>query len=147
MRRTAGYTILFLSSFLLVSCFSITVNVYFPERDVKSAFKSLERQLMKGGEGEAPATPDNAPKETPEPQGGLRFELGLPWAYAQGTGELEAELAEKLKNDPAVVKAYRDMGARLAFVDRLRDQGLAGEGSDGLLKPRGELDKRGSLAL
>ena len=35
---------------LLVSCAIITVNVYFPEKDVKQAYKSLDEMLLKGDE-------------------------------------------------------------------------------------------------
>ena len=38
---------------------------------------------------------------------------------------------------PDVVEAYRQMGARLADIDRLRDAGLVGEANTGLLVPRG----------
>ena len=33
----------------LVSCAIITVNVYFPEKDVKQAYKSLDEMLLKRG--------------------------------------------------------------------------------------------------
>ena len=32
--------------FGLVSCAVITVNIYFPEKDVKEAYKALEKELM-----------------------------------------------------------------------------------------------------
>ena len=32
--------------FVLVSCAVITVNIYFPEKDVKEAYKTLEKELM-----------------------------------------------------------------------------------------------------
>jgi hypothetical protein len=154
MRKALVFALVSTVSFLLVSCFNITVNVYFPEKDVKSAFKSLEQQLMKGGEGESPAQPGGAPPAQPDgapggtkPQGRLDFELGARPAYAQGTGELSAELADKLRNDPEVVKAYKGMGERLGYINRLRDQGVLGEGSDGLLKPRGSLGKKETLAM
>jgi hypothetical protein len=33
--------------FFIVSCAVITVNIYFPEKDVKEAYKNLEKELMK----------------------------------------------------------------------------------------------------
>ena len=35
--------------FVLVSCAVITVNIYFPEKDVKEAYKTLEKELMGPG--------------------------------------------------------------------------------------------------
>ena len=39
---------------LLVSCAIITVNVYFPEKDVKQAYKSLDEMLLKQQDGTKP---------------------------------------------------------------------------------------------
>src|SRR6516225_1348048 len=81
----------------LAACAIITVNVYFPEKDVKQAYKSLDEMLLKqGGEnknpaeqqppGETPATPGEK-KEEVKPQSSLempRFDLSLvAVAYAQ----------------------------------------------------------------
>src|SRR5512143_3948551 len=148
MKTAIKYVVALVACLFLFSCFNITVNVYFPEKDVKSAFKTLEQDLMKGeGAPESPAAP--APEAAPpaEPHTWLRFELGPKAAYAQGAGELSSELADKLKNEPSVVQAYRSMGQRLGFVDRLRDQGLVGEGKDGLLAARDKLDKRSAAAV
>ncbi len=150
MKTAIKYVVALISCAFLFSCFNITVNVYFPEKDVKSAFKSLEQDLMKG-EGapapESPAAPSPEAAPPAAPHTWLQFELGPRAAYAQGASELSAELADKLKNDPSVVQAYRNMGARLGFVDRLRDQGLVGEGKDGLLSARDKLDKRSAAAV
>ncbi|MBI5655973.1 MAG: hypothetical protein HZC44_03765, partial [Geobacter sp.] len=40
---------------LLASCAIITVNVYFPEKAVKDAYKSVDEMLLKGS-GDKPAT-------------------------------------------------------------------------------------------
>ena len=148
MKPALKYVIAAIACAFLVSCFNITVNVYFPEKDVKSAFKTLEQELMKGeGAPESPAAP--APETAPPagPHSWLRFGFGPEEAYAQGAGELSSELADKLKNEPSVVQAYRAMGERLGFVNRLRDQGLVGEGKDGLLSPKDKLDKRSAAAV
>ena len=41
-----------------------------------------------------------------------------------------------MKKMPDVVNAYKEMGARIADIDRLRDGGTVGEGKDGLLVVR-----------
>ena len=146
MNRAIGFLAVFAVSFILTSCFSITVNVYFPEKDVKSAFMSLENQLMKGDK-EAPG----APEEKPAP-GGVKPQSWLDFgfvqsAYAQDAGEFTEALADRLKEDPEVVRAYKEMGERLDYVNRLRAGGTVGEGNDGLLKPRGSLGKKETAAL
>jgi hypothetical protein len=118
--------------FVLVSCAVITVNIYFPEKDVKEAYKALEKQLMTPEEKMKETSPQEGPAGKPE--GSLRFDF-VPTAYAQESG-LAEKIAEIVKKMPDVVNAYREMGARVADADRLRDGGLVGEGKDGLLVVR-----------
>jgi Protein of unknown function (DUF1318) len=141
-----------LAAVSLFACFNITVNVYFPAKDVKSAFKSLEQDLMKGApEGTEPGQgePGTAPEEGTGtgPQSRLIDLLGPDSAYAQGSGELSSELAEKLRDDPDVVKAYAEMGSRLGYINRLRDSGMVGEANNGMLSARQTLGKKESLAV
>lgn len=114
--------------FIIASCAVITVNIYFPEKDVKEAYKALEKELMAPGqemEQEAPAG---------KPESSIRLRL-VPSAYAQEPG-LADRIAEIVKNMPDVVNAYKDMGARVADTERFRDGGLVGEGNTGLLVVR-----------
>jgi uncharacterized protein YdbL (DUF1318 family) len=113
---------------MVVSCAVITVNIYFPEKEVQEAYKQLEKELMQtDGQDE-----DRKPGERPESS--IKFYLVSP-AYAQ-----EANLAEKIseivKKMPDVVNAYKEMGARITEIDRLRDSGAVGEGNKGLLVVR-----------
>jgi uncharacterized protein YdbL (DUF1318 family) len=110
--------------FIIVSCAVITVNIYFPEKDVKAAYKNLEKELMKPAE-EKPAG---------KPESSIRFEF-ISSAYAQEEG-LADKISEIVKNMPDVVNAYREMGARIADTDRLRDSEAVGEGNNGLLVVR-----------
>jgi len=116
---------------IIAACAVITVNVYFPEKDVKEAYKSLEKELMtpdqKGGE----QKPGTKPEDKPKPESSIRFEL-VATAYAQEAG-LAEKIAELVKKMPDVVNAYKEMGTRIAEADRLRDAGAVGEGNDGLL--------------
>jgi len=118
---------------IITACAVITVNVYFPEKDVQEAYKTLEKELMtdqKGGE----QKPLTKPEEKNKPESSIRFEL-LATAYAQEAGMAD-KIAEFVKKMPDVVNAYKEMGARIADTDRLRDSGAVGEGKDGLLSPR-----------
>jgi len=118
--------------FIIASCAVITVNIYFPEKDVKEAYKVLEKELM---------DTDKKPGEKLEgkPQSALGFEF-VPSLYAQESG-LADKISEIVKKMPDVVEAYRQMGARIADTDRLRDSGAVGEGNNGLL-----VEREGSLS-
>lgn len=123
----AGAGILF---FIMVSCMVITVNIYFPEKDVREAYKALEKELM-APEGKQPEGKPDA-----KPNSSKRFEL-VNSAYAQEAG-LSDRIAEIVKKMPDVVNAYKEMGARIAETDRLRDSGAVGEGNNGMLVVREE---------
>jgi uncharacterized protein YdbL (DUF1318 family) len=107
--------------FIVMACAVITVNIYFPEKDVKEAYKNLEKELMK---------PDEE-KPKGKTESSIRFEF-ISSAYAQEAG-LADKISEIIKKMPDVVNAYKEMGARIADIDRLRDGGIVGEGKDGLL--------------
>jgi len=114
--------------FIFASCAVITVNIYFPEKDVKEAYKNLEKELMVPGE------KTDGKKPAGKPESSIRFEV-IPSAYAQESG-LAEKISEIIKKMPDVVEAYKEMGARIADTDRLRDSGAVGEGKDGLLVER-----------
>jgi hypothetical protein len=114
--------------FVMVSCAVITVNIYFPEKDVKEAYQNLEKELM----GTENKKDDKKPQS--KPQSSIQFEIVTP-AYAQEAG-LADKISEAVKKMPDVVNAYKEMGARIADTDRLRDSGAVGEGNNGLLGVR-----------
>lgn len=116
----------------VLSCAVITVNVYFPEKDVKEAYKALEKELMTPDQKNGEKRPGEAPAG--RPLGLLRFGF-VSEAHAQEPG-LAARISEIIKRMPDVVNAYRDMGGRISDTDRLRDGGMVGEGKDGLLTQR-----------
>jgi uncharacterized protein YdbL (DUF1318 family) len=64
----------------------------------------------------------------------IRFEF-VTSAYAQEPG-LADKIAEIVRKMPDVVEAYKEMGARIHDIDRLRDSGTVGEGNKGLLVVR-----------
>jgi hypothetical protein len=115
---------------VMVSCMVITVNIYFPEKDVKEAYKTLEKELMTPEEGK----PKGKPEEKPESS--IKFEL-VTSAHAQEPG-LSDKIAEIVKKMPDVVNAYKEIGARIGDIDKMRDSGAVGEGKDGMLAIRDE---------
>lgn len=142
MLKRSSLVIFTILSILFFSCAFITVNVYFPEKDLNKAYSTLEDELMKTG------TPKSAPATEPEKKSSrLPFQFNIiPVAYAQEdmrksdeTG-LSADLVAKIKGNPDVVQAYRNMGDRIEDIDRLRTAGIVGEGNTGLLVTRVDID-------
>ena len=114
----------------IVSCMVVNVNVYFPAKDVKDAYGILEQEL----------TPEQGrPSEKPpeeKPQSAIKFEL-VTSAYAEEP-DLAKKIAEIVRKMPDVVNAYKNIGARLGDLDKMRESGAVGEGRDGMLAIRDE---------
>jgi hypothetical protein len=121
------------AAFFVAACAIITVNIYFPEKDVKEAYKQLEKELMTP-EQEMEQNKNDKPAD--QSRDLHRFEF-IASAYAQEPGMAD-KIAEIVKRMPDVVNAYKDMGARYAETERLRDAGAVGEGNGGLLVIRDE---------
>jgi hypothetical protein len=126
----------------IAACAIITVNVYFPEKDVKSAYKSLEDELLEP----TPKKKGTAPSPKPSSRldtaplvavaGHWRVSL-VADAFAQD--DLSQRIAGEIKNYPEVVAAYKGLAQRLAQLDELRGKGLVGEGRDGKVAVRGKV--------
>ena len=154
MRSTILKWLIATSCGVLAACAVITVNVYFPEKDVKQAYKSLDEMLLKqGGEarkpgeeqppGEQPPVPEEK-KEEVKPQSsldGMRLKLSLV-AVADAADELADDLAVEMASMPEVITAYKEIRKLLPQMNALRESGAVGEDRQGLLKV---LDK-GKLA-
>jgi len=108
----------------------VNVNVYFPAKDVKDAYGILEQELLPSEQGK--------PNEKPEgkPQSAIKFELATS-AHAEEP-DLAKKIAEIVRKMPDVVNAYKNIGARLGDLDKMRENGAVGEGRDGMLVIRDE---------
>ncbi|HET6418700.1 MAG TPA: DUF1318 domain-containing protein [Geobacteraceae bacterium] len=129
---------------LLTACAFITVNVYFPEKDVKQAYKSLDDMLLKQGE-KSPA-PEGAPAEG-EPKAPEKTPEGKPVSVLENNGifaigiartayaeeDISKKLAEELSRMPEVQQAYADIRSKVPQMAALRDSGAIGEGNNGSL--------------
>ncbi|HOP40127.1 MAG TPA: DUF1318 domain-containing protein [Geobacteraceae bacterium] len=114
---------------LLAACAFITVNVYFPEKDVKQAYKSLDEMLLKqepAGEAQPGAEQE---KPADKPVSLLPSISFAREAWAQD--DLGDKLAQELSKNPEVQKAYNEMRDRLPQLNALRDGGIVGEAADG----------------
>lgn len=141
--KTFSRTILPFLIVFFFSCAVITVNIYFPARDVEKAYENLEDQLMKKG----PSQPQKKPTgDKGSPQS---FLIPTFWfvqsAYAGGN--ITAQISQNIMKMPEVISAYRRMGKRLVIINRLRDKGLVGESNSGLLSPLTRLNRDQALAM
>lgn len=114
---------------LLAACAFITVNVYFPEKDVKQAYQSLDEMLLK-------KEPKDEMQPLPEQQKPAEKPLSFihDFGFAKEAWAQDAlgdKLAAELAGIPEVQQAYEDMRARLAQLNALRDSGAIGESADG----------------
>jgi len=137
----------------LAACAIITVNVYFPEKAVKEAYKSLDDMLLKGAE-KAPAadkTPEtgkepavdkqpggepSAPVEKPQSRLIDEFPVFSFAGVAQAADADADALAVELAGMPEVLKAYDEMSKRLPRITALFDSGAIGLSSQGLITVR-----------
>lgn len=127
---------------LLAACAVITVNVYFPEKAVKEAYKSLDDVLLKNGAQKAPDT-EKRPAAEPgpidsKPQSNL-FN-GLPdfsfCGVAHAAENYADDLAIELGGMPEVIKAYEGMNKRAPRINALFDSAAVGLTSQGLITVR-----------
>lgn len=122
---------------LLTACAIITVNVYFPEKDVKEAYKSLDEMLLKHGGMDQTEAPPAEPKEEVKPQSRLRLPVSLQLISEAHAAETVAdELAVELASMPDVLKAYEEIKSRLSELNDLRESGVVGETNQGLVAIR-----------
>lgn len=139
--------------FFVVSCATITVNVYFPAEEVRDAYSSLEEEFLQQNEDES--TTDQTPETqtvtpTPEPQSKniypeeptlsdtkvvvIKRQISLDFSnYAWAQGNISQQIAEKIKAMPKVIDAYRSRGKRVNVINQMISQNKVAEGSQGLL--------------
>jgi hypothetical protein len=126
---------------LLVSCAIITVNVYFPEKAVKDAYKSLDEMLLKNegaalpNGGKQPAIEPKLPQQGPQSRLPKRLPVFSFIAVAQAA-ENGDDLAIELGSMPEVVSAYADMSQRQSALHALFDGGVVGLTNQGLVTVR-----------
>jgi len=131
---------------MLAACAIITVNVYFPEKDVKQAYKSLDEMLLKQEGGtkkpgeEQPAggqpTGTEEKKEEVKPQSSLdRMWQNISLVSTANAAEnLADDLAIEMSSMPEVLKAYEEIRKLIPQMNALRESGAVGEDMQGLLK-------------
>lgn len=140
-QKTLKFTVAALCG-ILAACAIITVNVYFPEKDVKEAYKSLDEMLLKQ-QGDKPAdkAPQGAEPAKPKDLNSMLTPTGWRIAFFEPATAFAAEntadtLAIEISSMPEVLKAYDEMNARMSTLNALRDKGIVGETKQGLVAVR-----------
>ena len=163
MERIAKYMlkpfVLFIC-FYLVSCATITVNVYFPAEEVRDAYSSLEEEFLEqdaddGSNSEQ--TPDTQTVQpTPKPQSRniypdepvisekkvvvIKRKISLDFSnYAWAQGNISQQIAKEIRGMPEVISAYKSRAKRQDVIDPLLSQKKVVEGTQGLLVKKGSL--------
>lgn len=153
----------------LVSCATITVNVYFPAEEVREAYSSLEDEFLEQdaqGTTDSEKTPQPTPSPSPGPQGKIDYpdkplltktetkvivlkrELSLDFTnYAWAQGNISEQITQKIRNMPDVIAAYKRRAQRASEVNQMLSQGLVAEGSQGLLVKKGTLSAQQTQAF
>ena len=136
------YLPVFLFSLSIISCATITVNVYFPAEEVRQAYTNLEEEFLLEDEQTVPESNDTG---TAEPGSSIKTIDLISGAFAQENiaGQIEAEL----KKMPEVVKAFKSRAGRQSQVNALLGSGKAGEGNNGMLVARSQLSGKESSVL
>src|SRR5574337_1949000 len=129
MRNYRGLLVMVAWSALLsfTACANITVNIYFPEKDVKSAYKSLEEELLQTPKKEQQEAPAEPPRSRLQQERQPLLVMTRAWRMtlvteAMAQDDLSRRITEEIKGYPEVIAAYRGIGQRLVRLNQLRDQ-------------------------
>ena len=135
--RAKRYPLLLLVLTLIVAgC--VTINLYFPEKEVGDLAQKIEEQVQEKARAEgAGATEGNQPEKTPPPEGDpprgpvSLFDalLGVTPVYAQ-------EVPEPEVTNPAIRKIIDSRASRLAEINDHKSKGVIGENNRGALEVR-----------
>ena len=126
---------------LLAACAIITVNVYFPEKAVKEAYKSLDEMLLKNEGQTLPNGKKQSDLEQKIPQPGTQSSLSgmferLSLVSVAHAAEDGGDLAIDWGSMPEVTDAYAQMNQRLPALNALFDKGAVGLTGQGLVTVR-----------
>jgi hypothetical protein len=146
-------------SISLLSCATVTVNVYFPAEEVRQAYETLEQELLQPPKEEPPGS-EKAPKKDEsgnKPQSLMKypdkpqlqskrfilkrkFSLDLS-TYAWAQDNLDRQIVKEIKSMPDVLQAYSNRRGRLNVINTMLSEGKVGLGNKGLLVQKIDLTK------
>jgi uncharacterized protein YdbL (DUF1318 family) len=117
----------------LLAC--VTINVYFPEAEIKDLSQKIEEQVREEAEKAAteqgePSNEEKIESQSPSSSSGLLdVLLGATPAYAQSVPDPEI-------SNPAIRKIIESRASRLQQVDKYKSLGVIGENNQALLEAR-----------
>lgn len=117
----------------LLAC--VTINVYFPEAEIKDLSQKIEEQVREEAEKAAteqgePSGDEKIESQSPSSSSGLLdVLLGATPAYAQSVPDPEI-------SNPAIRKIIESRASRLQQVDKYKSLGVIGENNQALLEAR-----------
>ncbi len=125
---------------LFTACAVITINVYFPEKAAKEAYKSLDEMMLKNPAAAPDKKPGGEPPAAPpesKPESLLRRlpEISLV-ASAHAAEDVGDQLAVEVASMPEVTRAYKEMSGRLPALTALFNSGAVGLTNQGLVTIR-----------
>ncbi len=118
--------------FALVSCVSLTVNIYFPTAEIKQAAQEIEQRVRTGQGAEGLQSRLDAPS-APRP----RFALAVSWGGSAAWAADEVDINIK---SPVIIKIIESRTKRYKEIEPYMDKGILGETLNGYLAIR---DKTG----
>jgi len=123
---------------LLAACAIITVNVYFPEKAAKEAYKSLDDMLLKKSPDaeKQPIEEQQAPETKPQSRLFNEFPTFSFISVAHAAENDADALAIELSGMPEVLKAYDEMSQRQPRLNTLFASGAVGLTNQGLVTVR-----------
>lgn len=124
--RRAGFPIVALA--VLTAC--VTVNVYFPEAEVRDLSKQIEQEVRKQAAEQSGEAPPAAPESQAPNQGASLLDLLV------GATPAMAQVAAPEITNPAIRKIIDSRSARFNELRKYFDQGVLGENNKGLVEVR-----------
>lgn len=139
----------------LISCATITVNVYFPAEEVRQAYTNLEEEFLideestddkENSDSKSSGNPDSRLQFSDEPV--IKITKIVPLTrkidldivdVASAAEDITQKIETEIKKFPEVVQAFRDRAARQSKINSLLDSGKVGESNKGLLVERDSL--------
>ena len=146
-RRWTAFTLT--TAALAIGAACVTINVYFPEKAVKSLSEAIEREVNDNSENPAAkpadgAAPNTAKPEEKKPASGSSASPGTPQIslldLALGVTPVMADPTEEVQDpevsNPAIRKIIDSRKARVADVRAWKSRSVLGENNQALLEVR-----------
>ncbi len=151
-RRSRRLGVLFGAVVLAAAC--VTINVYFPEAQIRDLSKEIEEEVQRRAREAAAAEQEGEQRQAPRQETDDGSDGTVPLAFAHPAGLLDGlfgmpalaagSVPEPVVSNPAIRKIIDSRAKRAPRLAGYRKLGVVGEGKDGFLVVR-SLDALGDL--